>query len=290
MSDIQKKVHEVFVENFGKTPLQQRIQDIVRETTELSRFTDIQNLKEETGDSLASLLALCAESGWNFEELIEETLVKINRRKDQYKKLGRKTSVAVYGGSFDPIHDGHIETCLGILNQSSLFDEIWLMPCYKSLYGKNLSDDVHRLEMCGLAAQVDKRIKVCDWEIKNKIGGESYKIINMLQNEHKDTHDFSFVIGMDNANKAPTWSNWEHLERSVRFVIVARPGYDIKPENIWYLNPPHIFLQNVKTPDVSSTQIKKCLNIEAFRGDSLPLQICDKVYNYIINNELYKQK
>ncbi len=81
--DTQKKVGEVFKEAFGRTPLKQRLDDIFNEALELLRFVDLQNLKEETGDCLASLLQLCNENEWDFEELVQNTLEKIQKRTHQ---------------------------------------------------------------------------------------------------------------------------------------------------------------------------------------------------------------
>ena len=61
---MQEKVNQVFKKNFGYTPLSTRLKDIEREFFELRDYTDIKNLKEETGDLLCSLIQLCNESGW----------------------------------------------------------------------------------------------------------------------------------------------------------------------------------------------------------------------------------
>jgi len=76
MKEIQKVVKETFESNFGKTPLKERLDDILRETLELIRYTDINHMKEETGDALSSMLMLCNESGWDAEELIKDTCTK----------------------------------------------------------------------------------------------------------------------------------------------------------------------------------------------------------------------
>jgi len=95
--ELQKKVDEVFLKNFGYTPFTERLKDIQREFFELMKWNDINNLKEETGDLMSSIIKLCSESGWDFSELVETTLNKINNRSEQYKTLGRKVKVAIFG-------------------------------------------------------------------------------------------------------------------------------------------------------------------------------------------------
>ena len=172
--DLQKKVDEKFREHFGYTPLRERMSDLQREFFELMKWQDVNNLKEEAGDLLASLTQLCSESGWNSEDLILNTLKKIDTRADQYKTLGRKTKVAILGGAFNPIHNGHIQLAQFVLNASGEFDEVWLMPANNHMYNKDMASPEHRLKMCELAAKKDARIKVFDYEIAHNLKGETY--------------------------------------------------------------------------------------------------------------------
>jgi nicotinate-nucleotide adenylyltransferase len=252
------------------------------------KWQDVQNLKEETGDLLSSLIKLCSESGWDTEELIKNTLKKIDSRAEQYKTLGRKTRVAILGGSFNPIHVSHIQLAQFVLNTSGQFDEVWLMPNYSSIAGKHLADSEHRLNMCKLAAKCDNRIKVFDYEIKNQLKGETYYFFKRLKEEKELTENFQFamIIGLDNANTFDKWVNYKELERLAQFVVVPRKGIERDLSVNWYLQKPHIFL-NGETPimDISSTKLRELLN----NNSSEVLNYLDNnVYNYIIENNLYK--
>lgn len=114
--DLQKKIEKKFKEHFSYTPLNERLKDIQNEFFELMKWQDVKNLKEETGDLLSSLIMLCAENEWNYEELILNTLSKIDKRADQYKTLGRKTRVAILGLAANPPHKGHIQLAQFVLN------------------------------------------------------------------------------------------------------------------------------------------------------------------------------
>lgn len=291
MKDIQKIVNDTFLENFGKTPLTERINDILGETLELIRFTDIKNLKEETGDLLCSLLQLCNESGWNAEDLIKYVCEeKIPKRKLQYKSLGRKYKIALLGGSYNPITLGHIQLAQYVLNTSKSFDEVWIMPNYNSITGKDIQSFEHRFNMCKLAAKVDGRIKIFDYEQQKQLAGETYHLVKtLLADKDYDNYNFSFIIGLDNANVFDTWYNYNDLERLIRFVIVPRKGY--KPlYNAWYLKEPHIFLngndEDINIMEVSSTFVRD--KIKNNDTSDILNYINKDVYQYIIDNNLYK--
>lgn len=182
---IQEKIQETFIKAFGNTPLSKRLEDIEGEARELCKFTDINNLKEETGDLLSTTIMLANEAGWDIDELIQNTLNKIERRLDQYKTLGRKNNIAILGGAFNPITIGHIETAKTVLNVSRWADEVWLMPANKHMHGKDILPFEQRYEMCKLACQTDGRIKVSDYEYVNNLQGETYHLLNMMLHDDK---------------------------------------------------------------------------------------------------------
>ena len=289
--DLQKKVSKTFKEHFGYTPLSERMQDIQREFFELMKWTDVKNLREEAGDLLTSIIALHEENDWAIDESVEATLLKIESRKLQYKTLGRKTKVAIYGGAFDPITTGHIQVCKFLLNTSKEFDEVWIMPAYKHMYGKEMVAPEHRLKMCELAAQVDKRIKIFPFEIDNKLQGETYYFVKKLKEETlNEQYNFSIVIGLDNANTFDHWVNYELLERLIRFVVVPRKGY--KPiENAWYFKEPHIYLHDDPNAiEVSSTEVRGLMGLSHFDASDyhrLMEKISPEVFQYMIQNNLY---
>jgi nicotinate-nucleotide adenylyltransferase len=286
MKEIQKDVKRVFENNFGYTPLNERLKDIQREFFELMKWNDIQNLREEAGDLLCSLIQLHNESGWDIEENVQVTLDKIRSRSLQYKSLGRKTKVAIFGGAFDPITAGHIQSAQFVLNTSGEFDEVWLMPAYQHMYGKHMAPAEHRLEMCRLASENDGRIKVFDYEIKNELAGETFNFFKRLKmdKELNDKFNFSMIIGLDNANSFDKWVNFEELERLVRFVVVPRKGVNRDLSVDWYTKEPHIFL-NKETDiiEISSSIVRKELEM-----GTKPAGLNLSVFHYIVANKLYR--
>jgi len=254
-------------------------------------------MKEEAGDLLASVLMLCNESGWDASEVIKNTCEKINRRTEQYKSLGRKYKIALLGGAFDPITKGHIEVAQFVLNTSGQFDEVWLVPAYNHMYNKKMTPYEDRFRMCELAAEVDGRIKVFDYEKKKNLAGETYHLLKTLLNDPDyENYNFSFIIGLDNALTFDKWVNYEELERMSRFVIVPRKGYEPESDS-WYFKTPHIFLngsgENSIIMETSSTQVRKQLKkywSTDFKGiveSEITKNINKKVMNLIKSKTLY---
>lgn len=294
MEELQKRIKDVYDDIFPNTPQSERIEDITKQFFKLVRNTGVKDLKESTGNLISSLIQLANESDWSIKELIDDNLTKILNSSLQYKSLGRRKRIAIYGGSFSPITNGHIQVAKFVLDNSSYFDEVWLTPSYNSISGKNLVDSQDRLKMCELSAK-DTRIKVFDYEIINKLSGETFKLIKLLKNDiNYENYDFSFIIGLDNANTFNKWVNFEHLEKMCSFVVVPRKGIKIDKHVDWYLKKPHIYLNDKKNDliEVSSTQVRNILkvmwNSKFTLIDELTKYIDIDVLKYIKYNNLYK--
>lgn len=294
MSEIQKEINEIFLKSFGKTPIMERLKDIQREHSELQQFPyrDLDNLQEEAGDLLTSLIQLCSECGWDYQELIDQTLRKINRRQQQYKSLGRKYNIVIYGGAFNPIHEGHIAIAKTILNTCNLFDEVWLTPCANHMNGKDLVPADLRLEMCWNAAKSDGRIKTFDYDIKHNPSGDAFHLVNLLQHdpEYYDKYTFYYAIGMDNALSISSWVNYDKLIHMIPFVVFNRPGWTA-PQKEWFMEHPHIFLNVEKElVNISSTRIRNILKntgLDNLKDDLCPKFLNESVYEVIRYHNLY---
>jgi len=301
---IQIKVGKCFQKAFGRTPQRQRLQDIFDEAVELRYATDYSNLKEKTGDLLASTIQLCNESEWDMEDVVKNTLQKIKSREKQYQSLGRKTRVAILGGAFDPPTIGHVKLAQFVLNTSKTFDEVWLTPCFSHMYNKEMVSFEHRLNMCKLMADPDGRIKAFSYEGEKKLKDGTYNFVKTLLGEQfsKDEFDFSLIIGQDNANTFNKWVKYEELEKMIRFVVVPREGEKVDPKSNWYLNPPHIYLYgNTGIPNISSTHIRSLVNRCSFLEtlgkvdhEEIKNEIIEgtsqEVFDYINKNKLYINK
>lgn len=189
-----------------------------------------------------------------------------------------KNKILISGGSYNPLHLSHEMIAYKL---SEHFDEVWLMPCYESLWGKHNVDSIHRLNMCKLVSDQYENIKTCDWEIVNKMTGGTYVIIEQLKKDFPD-YDFHFLIGMDNANNIHKFKNYEKLLESTKFVVVPRTG--IESTTDWYLKSHHKFF-DITVDGISSSEFRTI-----FKNDkeSAKKYLNPKVYEYIIEQGLYE--
>lgn len=202
-----------------------------------------------------------------------------------------KIRVAILGGAFDPVTLGHIALARFVLS-TNMFDEVWLTPCHRHLYGKDMTAVVHRVKMCLIATEAYPKIGLCTYEIANNLSGETYHFIKQLLKEEyiRDKFDVSIVIGMDNANTFHKWLNYKVLEQLVRFVVVPRNGVQQDPQVTWYMKPPHVYLQPDKLlVECSSTYVRQqlCNIVGTTLPESLKDHLDPAVFDYIRKNKLY---
>ncbi len=157
--------------------------------------------------------------------------------------------VALYGGSFDPPHVGHVLAIAYVLAAEPV-DQVLLMPCYQHAFAKELAPFQDRLELCRAVAALfaPGRVQVSDLEAR--LGGVSRTIdtVDALVSEDPE-REIDLVLGTDLFAERAAWKSFDELERRCRFIVLARPG-DPVPEGV-APSPPF--------PDVSSTDVRRRL-------------------------------
>lgn len=131
-------------------------------------------------------------------------------------------NVALYGGSFDPPHLGHVMVPTHLLLNDTTVDRVVVMPCFHQV-GKNLTSYEHRLEMCQRAFGWLPRLEVSTLE--RDLGGESItaRTVRELKVRNPDW-SIKFVIGSDLMPKAPLWEGWDELIQLAYPLVVGRAG------------------------------------------------------------------
>ena len=132
--------------------------------------------------------------------------------------------VGIFGGSFNPIHKGHVGIVQQIL-QLHLVDEVWLMVSpLNPLKQKEQSDILpleHRLQMAQLATESVSNIQVSDFEQHLPIPSYTITTLRALQAAYP-THEFVLIIGEDNWQRFPRWYESETLRRDFDILVYGR--------------------------------------------------------------------
>ena len=134
--------------------------------------------------------------------------------------------IGIYGGSFDPIHLGHLKTATTLKTELQL-DHLFLLPCCEPVHKDGLkypSND--RLKMLNLALEKFSTLEIDSREILR--GGGSYMIdtLHELKQIYRD-EPICLIIGMDSFLKIKTWKDWQEFSKLAHLVILQRQGFDI---------------------------------------------------------------
>ena len=134
--------------------------------------------------------------------------------------------IGIYGGSFDPVHLGHLKTATSLKTELKL-DHLFLLPCCEPVHKVGLkysSND--RLKMLNLAIDNFSTLEIDSREISR--GGGSYMIdtLRELKRIYKD-EPICLIIGMDSYLKIKTWKDWQEFSKLVHMVILQRQGFDL---------------------------------------------------------------
>ena len=165
-------------------------------------------------------------------------------------------NIGLFGGSFNPIHNGHVWLAEALLRETAI-DEVWFMVSAQNPLKQNsqLLDDSQRYRLVRLALEGHPRLQACDYEFH--LPKPSYTW-NTLQSLKKDfpQHVFTLLIGGDNWELFPKWYRYEDLLNEYPIVVYPRKDavVDFAPEassNVSFVKVPLI--------DISSTMIRERL-------------------------------
>ena len=191
--------------------------------------------------------------------------------------------VGIMGGTFDPIHIGHLIAAQIACEQAGL-DEVWFMPTNVPPHKENapLASAEQRLQMVKLAVDAHPYFRPLDIELRK--GGISYTIdtVKLLREEQPGIH-FSYIIGADMVQFLPKWYKIEELTALITFIGLMRPGYILDLEDLPVHIQQAVRLAEMPLIELSSTRIRS----RKAKGQSIRYMVPDRVYEYIEENGIY---
>lgn len=202
--------------------------------------------------------------------------------------LLKANKVGILGGTFNPIHNGHLAIANIALYEFLLGEIVFLplgLPPHKEK--EHIASPEHRLEMIKLAIEREKRFKVNPMELYRE--GYTYTVdtLEILTRENKNT-EYYYIIGADTLFELKTWRNFERVFCLTNFICVMRPGQDDKEvrEYAAALNDSYgykFFVAKEKGPDISSSHIRELAAKRRLGRGFVP----DGVARYIEKHAVY---
>ena len=210
--------------------------------------------------------------------------------------------IGVLGGSFDPIHFGHIKPLIEVTRQFN-FSEIKLIPTFCSPVGKKFHANFeHRMNMVSIiCSSSTNNFSADDIEMKRKGISYTYDTIRTLKDQNKND-DFCLIMGLDVFLKIETWFKYENILNEVNILVINRPGRDIEEIKKMgslvnqkisknkedFLNNKNymVYFYNISPIEISSSAIRNIIK----EGNNPVKKIPGSIMSYIERNKLYRKE
>ena len=175
-------------------------------------------------------------------------------------------NIGLFGGSFNPIHNGHVRLAKALLQEAGL-DEVWFMVSPQNPFKQNqqLLDDNKRFRLVQIALKDEPHLKACNFEFNQPKPSYTWNTLQALQEAYPDDQ-FTILIGGDNWAAFDKWYRYEDILHHYPIVVYPREGSEIKVTGYEYPPTPNTQhpapvpnIKIVKTPliNISSTQIRQ---------------------------------
>lgn len=176
-------------------------------------------------------------------------------------------NIAIYGGSFDPVHIGHeaiIEKIAG-LNE---IDKLLVVPTFLNPFKSSFHfTPIQRYELLKELFKDKEKIEISDFEISNNRATPTIETVEHFKARYNPAKIY-IVIGADNLEKLHLWDSFKKLKEEVSFIVVTREGYEVKNDII-------PFKKIDLNINISSTSLRDELDL-----DYIPKKIVKKVIEY----------
>ena len=164
--------------------------------------------------------------------------------------------IAIYGGSFNPMHIGHEKIVDYVLNNLNM-DKIIIIPVgIPSHRENNLEQSDTRLKICKEIFKGNKKIEVSDIEIKSEGKSYTYDTLLKLIDLYGENNEFFEIIGEDSLKNLKTWKNYEKLLKICKFIVFRRKDDENIQIDEEFLNNKNIIIVENEYYNISSTEIR----------------------------------
>lgn len=198
-----------------------------------------------------------------------------------------ENTIGLLGGTFDPIHNGHITIAKRLLNDLHLESVRFILNNTPPHRDSPIATPQQRWEMLNLALEYEDKLIPDDTELQR--GGVSYMIDTLKSIQSRTTKQLSLILGSDVLLGLNTWQSWQEILKFCKLIIIKRPDYTM-PEDPWLnelliAQSENIVFHDMLPMDISSTLVRNNLK----NGNNVATLLPEAVLQYITANKLYSQ-
>jgi nicotinate-nucleotide adenylyltransferase len=223
--------------------------------------------------------------------------------------MHERTRIAIYGGTFDPVHLGHLQVARSV-SEIFAIDQFLFVPARVAPHkaDREVSSGFHRYAMLALATQHDPRLCISTYELEGRERQYTVETLQHFRSQTGDLADLFFVMGFDSWGEITTWRDWERLRTLANLIVVTRPGFEFSVEEVgsdvaasivdvrgrnkegatsMALNGKKIFMTDAVMLDISATAVRQAAR---GRSEELEKMVPREVAEYIRKYRLYRNK
>jgi nicotinate-nucleotide adenylyltransferase len=222
--------------------------------------------------------------------------------------MEQRKRIAIYGGTFDPVHLGHLEIARSV-SQLFAIDEFLFVPARRAPHkiAREVTSPFHRYAMLALATRTDPKLSVSTFELEGPERQYTVDTLFDFRTRYRESADLFFVIGADSWTEITTWREWQRLMTLASLIVVTRPGFEISTQHVGAeiaakvvdvrgstagisqrvdQGAPKIFVTDAVMHDVSATEARQAAR--EIRDEDLNKLVPLEVADYIRKYKLYR--
>lgn len=217
--------------------------------------------------------------------------------------MEQRKRIAIYGGTFDPVHSGHLEIARRVLPLFAI-DEFLFVPARVAPHklDRDVSSALHRHAMLVLATRAEPRLCISTFELDGPERQYTVDTLFHFRSRFGEAADLFFVMGADSWAEITTWREWQRLMTLANLIVVTRPGHEFttapvsadaaarvidargstKDARMVEGGAQRIFVTDAVMLDVSATEVRQAAreNRTERLNELVPLEVADYIRKY----------